>query len=154
MKLHEGESLCRGTVIYVFQTMFHVMFHSVLSRLFMVLVTMPMGCQKHSLQYPLNLCFAFLWPVSWVNALCQSKRNCLCEEKGINLLQAIHQMLFVLSCVVGCSSGVMHNFYLFLLLKLLKKQEMTVALRRLSLGDTQMLLFIVLRVPIEFLSII
>lgn len=133
-----GESLCRERVIHIFQPMFQTMFHSILSRLLHFWSQMPVGCKKHSLQYPLNLCFVFPWPISWVNALCQSKRNWFCEEKGINLLQAIHQILFVLLRVGGCSSGVMHNFYLFLLLKLLIKQEMTVAVRRLNLGDTRM----------------
>lgn len=115
-----GESLCRGTAIHIFQTMFHVMFPSVLPRLLWFWWQTPMGCQKCSLQYPLNLCFVFPWPISWVNSLFQSKRNCFREEKGINLLQAIHQILFAL-LQVGCLSGVIPNFYLFLLLKLLKK---------------------------------
>lgn len=62
------------------------------------------------------------------NGLCCSKR----KKSGIHLLQATHQILFVLLCVVCCLSGVMHNFYLFLLLKLLLKQEMTVSPRRLN----------------------
>lgn len=60
------------------------------------------------------------------------------RKKRINLFQAIHQILFVLLHVVCCSSGVMHNLYLFSLLKLLIKQEMTIPLRRWNLGDIQM----------------
>jgi len=70
---------------------------------------------------------------------CVSQREAaFVTKKGINLLQALEHTLFVLLHVVSCSSGVMRNFHLFLLLKLLNKQQMTVALRRLSLGDTQM----------------
>lgn len=47
-------------------------------------------------------------------------------------------MCSLLLHVVDCLSGAMHNFYLVLLLQLMIKQEMTVVVRRLNLGDTQM----------------
>lgn len=81
------------------------------------------------------------------NGLCCSKR----KKSGIHLLQATHQILFVLLCVVGCSSGVIHSFYFFLLPKLLLKQEMTVAPRRLNWGDTQMFILHYFSLPWQFL---
>lgn len=106
------ESLCRGTVRLIFSNRvpYYVSFCSLQALMVLVadayglpetqppIATEPMYCL--SLAHCLSKCFV-------------SKRNCFCEEKGINSLQAIHQTLFVLLRVVGCSSGEMHNFYFY-----------------------------------------
>lgn len=67
------ESLFRDTVIHIFQTIFQIIFPFLfllffpflaLTRLLHFCSQMPVGCKKHSLQYPLSLCFIFPWPIS------------------------------------------------------------------------------------------
>lgn len=141
------ESLLMETVIHILQTIFQIIFPSVLPRHFHLCSQMPMGFKKHSLQYPLSLCFIFPWPISWVMVYVVQRE----KKSVIHLLQATQQILFVLFCVLCCLSGVMHNFYLFLLLKLLLKQEMTVTPRRLNWGDTQMFILHYFSLPWQFL---
>lgn len=140
------ESLFRETVIHIFQTIFQIIFPSVLTRLLNFCSQVPVGCKKHSLQYPLSLCFIFPWPLSWV-MVCVVQR----EKNQEFTCCKLHTKYCVLLCVVGCSSGVIHSFYFFLLPKLLLKQEMTVAPRRLNWGDTQMFILHYFSLPWQFL---
>lgn len=148
MNLHEcalsllRESLFRETVLHIFQTIFQIIFPSVLTR------HLHFCSQMLIWNTASNIHWAF---VSFF--LGPFLEFVLFKEKksGIHLLQATHQILFVLSCVVCCLSGVMHNFYLFLLPKLPLKQEMTVAPRRPNWGDTQMFILHYFSVPWQFL---
>lgn len=60
------ESLFRETVKHIFQTIFQIIFPSVLTRNLHFCSKMSMSFKKHSLQYPLSLCLLFPWPISWL----------------------------------------------------------------------------------------